>query len=93
MDSYDTKWRFLDSGKGSALFNMTLDEAILYSVNGGFSLPTFRLYEWIKPSITVGFAQNTDTILDTIRCSKDGIEIAQRPTGGRAVYHSNLYAF
>jgi len=45
-----------------------------------------RLYTWLRPTISLGFHQNSAEI-DYSRCRKDGIEVVRRPTGGRAILH------
>ena len=87
------KWRFLYTGKGSAFFNMALDEVILNSLKDGDSPPTFRLYEWEPHAITFGYNQSISDIIDIERCKKDGVDITKRLTGGRAVFHENEVAY
>ena len=87
------KWRFLDSGKGSAFFNMALDEAILKTVMQGVSTPTFRVYEWTQNALTFGYSQKIDDIIDRAQIEKDRIEITRRLTGGRAVFHCKEIAY
>ncbi len=82
-------WRFLDTGKESAIFNMALDEAIFCAVRKGESPPTIRFYEWLPEAVTVGYSQRTDEVIDCEKCFKDGVDVAKRPTGGRVVYHKN----
>jgi len=86
-------WRFLDTGKESALFNMALDEAIFRAVSEGKSPPTIRVYEWSKESITLGYAQRLDEVIDYDRCITDGLDITRRLTGGRAVFHKHEIAY
>ncbi|MFC1540995.1 biotin/lipoate A/B protein ligase family protein [Candidatus Latescibacterota bacterium] len=87
------KWRFLDTGKGNAIFNMAMDEALVTSVRKGNSSPVFRLFEWENDAITFGYSQNVSDIIDIVKCKSDGIEITRRLTGGRAVYHKNEIAY
>ena len=86
-------WRFLDSGKGSAVFHMALDDAILQAVERGESPPTFRLFEWEPPAITIGHSQKLEEVLEYERCVRDGVEVTRRLTGGRAVYHERELAY
>lgn len=83
------KWRFLDTGKGSAFFNMALDEAILNAVGKDASPPTFRLYEWNPSAVTFGYFQDIKRLINIERCKVDGVDITRRLTGGRAVFHKN----
>ena len=87
------KWRFMDTGKESAFFNMAMDEAVVEEVAGGNSLPTFRLYEWKPEGITIGHSQKAGDILDYDRCVRDGIVVTRRLTGGRAVFHDREIAY
>ena len=86
-------WRFLDTGKGSAVFNMALDETLMRCVERDGSSPVFRVYGWKPPAITLGYSQDACAIIDFERCRSDGIDVAARPTGGRAVYHENEIAY
>ena len=56
------KWRFLDTGKGNAFFNMALDEAILKAVGKDASPPTFRLYGWNPDAVTFGYSQDIERL-------------------------------
>ena len=48
--------------------------------------PILRLYTWDKPTLSLGFHQTvSDEALN--RCSRWGIPVVRRPTGGRAVLH------
>ncbi|MGB9716518.1 MAG: lipoate--protein ligase family protein [Thermodesulfovibrionales bacterium] len=87
-------WRYIDSGLSSASYNMAVDEAIAISVKKGDSPPTLRLYGWSIPSVSIGYSQKVSDI-DFDYCKKKGIPIVRRPTGGRAILHSNeiTYSF
>lgn len=85
----DVKWRFLDTGEGSAFFNMALDEALLRAVRAGESPPVFRLFGWETPAITLGYSQPASAVLDLGKCEREGIPVTRRMTGGRAVFHAD----
>lgn len=89
----EVKWRFLDSGAGSAVFHMALDEAVLEAVSKGASPPTFRLFEWEPTAITLGYSQKGGAGLDYERCIADGVTVTRRLTGGRAVLHDREVAY
>ena len=88
------QWRLIDSGPGSASYNMALDEAIAASVRNCKEPPTLRLYGWDRPSLSLGCFQKTSDI-DLDYCSQDSIPIVRRLTGGRAILHHNelTYSF
>jgi lipoate-protein ligase A len=87
-------WRLIVSGKGSAPFNMALDEALAFSVRQGRHLPTLRFYEWDTLSVTLGYFQKYDEV-NTDFCQKKDIPVIRRLTGGRAVLHGKdlTYSF
>jgi len=67
---------------------MAVDEVIARAVGAGRVPPTLRLYGWSKPTVSMGYLQRSDGALDRTTCSRLGIEIVRRPTGGRAVLHA-----
>jgi len=85
----DSIWRFLDTGKGSALFNMALDEVLLDEVKKGESPPIVRLYEWFPAAITFGYSQKNPEKINVNRCVDDKVDVTRRLTGGRAVFHDD----
>jgi len=82
-------WRFLDTGEGNAFFNMALDEAVVDAVRKKESPPTFRVFEWAEPAITVGYSQCIRDAIDFGRCEREGVAVTRRLTGGRAVFHDD----
>ena len=79
-------FRLIDSGAGSAAFNMALDEAIAVSVRTGAQKPAVRFYGWERPALSLGrFQKNSGFHADFIR--ESGLNVVVRPTGGRAVLH------
>lgn len=66
---------------------MAVDEALADSCRRGARGPTLRLYGWDRPSISLGYFQQPEKILDLDQCRDAGIPVVKRTTGGRAVYH------
>lgn len=83
-----TVWRFIDTGPGTASFNMAVDEAVANSVRDGKQPPTLRIYGWERPSVSIGLFQKTSDI-DLQYCIAHGIDLVRRPTGGRAILHND----
>lgn len=79
--------RFLLSHFQSGVYNMALDEVLLNSVHSGSSLPILRFYGWNTPAISLGYFQKSGKQISLENCSKMGIDIVRRLTGGRAVLH------
>ena len=80
-------WRLIEDGACGGRLNMATDRAILTACGEGKAPPTLRLYGWAEPTLTVGYAQNSDRDVDMTRCLALGIPVVQRPTGGRALLH------
>jgi len=80
-------FRLLETGKSPGAFNMGLDEAILNSVAEGRQPPTLRMYGWNPPTVTLGYFQGLEDEVDREACSRAGVDIVRRVTGGGAVFH------
>jgi lipoate-protein ligase A len=80
-------WRLIEDGALDGRLSMATDRAILTACGEGKAPPTLRLYGWVKPTLTVGYAQKSDRDVDLTRCHSQGIPVVQRPTGGRALLH------
>ena len=66
---------------------MEFDEHLVHSLAEGEGVPTIRVYGWNPHAISLGWNQALDEV-DSERAAKDGIDIVRRPTGGRAILHS-----
>lgn len=76
------------SGFNAGAYNMQLDVELVHKLQEKAIQPVFRLYGWQPWCVSVGYHQNHDHISSS-ECSKKGIELVRRPTGGRAVLHAN----
>jgi lipoyl(octanoyl) transferase len=82
-------WRLILSPHPShGAWNMAVDEAILEQVESGKSPSTLRLYAWDPPCVTIGYAQTIEDIDDS-SLIKLGWDLVRRPTGGRAILHTD----
>jgi lipoyl(octanoyl) transferase len=81
-------WRIIISQPAHGAWNMAVDEAILAAIGHNTSLPTLRLYAWDPPCLSLGYAQPIDDV-DLPRLQQRGWEVVRRPTGGRAVLHTD----
>jgi len=76
---------FIDSGACTGRFNMDLDmQLVSQSEQDSFTL---RFYTWEPYCVSLGANQPEDDI-DTAKLYDDGFHLVRRPTGGRAVFHS-----
>jgi lipoate-protein ligase A len=80
------QWRLILDGANPGALNMARDLAILEAVAAGQSPPTLRLYGWAPPCLSLGKHQGLDAA-DLAFCRSNGIDVARRPTGGRALLH------
>jgi lipoate-protein ligase A len=67
---------------------MAVDMAILEAVAARESLPTLRLYAWTPPCLSLGYGQRIADV-DHERLQERGWDIVRRPTGGRAILHTD----
>ncbi len=88
MDYELTTWRVIEHTPANGAWNMAVDEAILESVFTGDSPPTLRLYAWEPPCLSLGLAQPFSDV-DTQALSSYGWDVVRRPTGGRAILHTD----
>lgn len=81
-------WRILWTKPAPGAWNMAVDEAILDAVGRGDALPTLRLYAWDPPCLSLGIFQLFNDV-DAPALHRLGWEIVRRPTGGRAILHTD----
>ncbi len=81
-------WRLLLSPLADGPTNMALDEAILLSVATGDVPPTLRFFRWSPPCLSLGYAQPVGEV-DPERLRRFGFDLVRRPTGGRAILHTD----
>lgn len=67
---------------------MARDRSIQLAVEAGQSRPTLRLYQWARPTVTLGRFQCVDDV-DLTACSAAGVDVVRRFTGGRGVLHDD----
>jgi lipoyl(octanoyl) transferase len=88
--SENSKWHFIDSGFQTGERNMAYDLELVEKcrLTGDSYL---RFYRWKPYAISLGYNQSKtkgSLKINTDKCAEDGIDIVTRPTGGRAVLHS-----
>jgi lipoate-protein ligase A len=81
-------WRLLLTPPAQGAWNMAVDEAILEFSRKVEQPTTLRLYAWTPPCLSLGYGQSyTDIDLD--RLKSYGWDVVRRPTGGRAILHTD----
>ncbi len=67
---------------------MAVDEAIAQAIAASAVVPTLRFYAWTPPAVSLGRNQAVAGI-DLGRCVARGYDVVRRPTGGRAILHTD----
>jgi lipoate-protein ligase A len=89
MSSYaPATWRLLLTSTTDGATNMAMDEAIVRAVSAGLVPPTLRLYAWEPPCLSLGRGQPGGEV-NKAACLSDGVDVVRRPTGGRAILHTD----
>ncbi|MGD8813642.1 MAG: biotin/lipoate A/B protein ligase family protein [Anaerolineales bacterium] len=88
MEQSENRWRLILSPPDLGAWNMALDDAILEAISEGISPPTLRLYAWEPPCLSLGYAQSYADV-DHARLKKKGWDLVRRPSGGRAILHTD----
>jgi lipoyl(octanoyl) transferase len=82
------QWRLIYDQPTLGARNMARDAAILAAVSAGAVPPTLRLYGWTPPCLSLGYGQHAREA-DTERIAARGWGLVRRPTGGRAILHTD----
>ena len=65
---------------------MAVDDYMFQSL-GEEPTTYLRFYLWNKPTVSIGYSQKAEKVVDLDFCRKRGIEIVRRITGGKLVLH------
>lgn len=78
-------WQYINTGENPGSFNMDFDLDLVKEAEPDKAV--LRLYRWKPYCISLGANQSIDKI-NSARAEADGIDVVTRPTGGRAILHS-----
>lgn len=81
-------WRVIFHQPLDGATNMAIDQAIMEAVGTGTVPPTLRFYAWSPACLSLGYAQHADEV-DLKRLDDAGWDIVRRPTGGKAILHTD----
>lgn len=88
-----TTWRLIvEDAPRSGAANMAVDQAIAEACAAGENPPTVRFYRWQPPAVSLGRLQPIADV-DAAKASALGWEIVRRPTGGRAILHTDEFTY
>lgn len=78
-------WKYINTGLNTGAFNMAFDLQIAKSLTPDTAV--LRTYRWQPFCVSLGANQHENSI-DVDSANKNNIDIVIRPTGGRAILHS-----
>ena len=87
------RFRLILDRARAAAENMAIDEVLMESQSSPKNFPVLRIYSWEKPSISVGYFQNTARVAERFECAKKKIPLVRRITGGGTVLHGKDLTF
>jgi lipoate-protein ligase A len=82
------QYRLIYDQPAFGAYNMAVDEAIMNAVATGESPPTLRFYAWEPACLSLGYGQSSKDV-DLERLHERGWDLVRRPTGGRAILHTD----
>ncbi len=88
MSVNQRQWRLICDEPATGRWNMACDEAILAAIGAGDQPPTLRLYAWEPACLSLGISQSAAEA-DFDSMDARGWQIVRRPTGGRAILHTD----
>jgi len=68
-------------------FNMAFDYFFWKNCIDLNNLPVLRFYKWVPGSVSTGYNQNPENLINIEFCKKNNIPVVRRPTGGSAIFH------
>lgn len=85
-------FRLLYSKPADIYKNMAIDEAIFISYLQ-LKKPTLRIYSFVPGGISLGYFQQPSEVLNIKTCKERNIGFVRRITGGKAIFHSQEFAY
>lgn len=75
-------------------FLMERDHARLLELEARPELgPSLVLYRWREPTLSLGYVQREERVLDAEAVTRARLPVVRRPTGGRAILHVNEWTY
>jgi lipoate-protein ligase A len=65
---------------------MAVDEFLFRSL-GSEPQTHVRFYQWERPTVSLGYSQVAEKVIDLDACRRSGIDVVRRATGGKLVLH------
>ncbi|OQA08880.1 MAG: Octanoyltransferase LipM [bacterium ADurb.Bin374] len=87
------KLRIIIDGAGAPEANMAADEALARSMQLRGGSPFARFYRWNPPSMSFGYFQPVERLVDIRAAEAAGIGVVRRKSGGKMVFHADEITF
>lgn len=87
------KLRIIIDGAGAPDANMAADEALARSMQLRGGSPFARFYRWNPPSMSFGYFQPVERLVDIRAAETAGIGVVRRKSGGKMVFHADEITF
>jgi len=85
--------RFIDSQFFSGAMNMAIDEVLLTNLSQHDKQPYLRFYKWRPATLSFGYNQKIEKLVDVAAVRALGLDIVRRMSGGKMVFHNDEYTF
>ncbi len=80
-------WRLIvDRKPATGAWNMAKDEFLFQRLEQEAGT-ILRFYSWARPTVSLGYSQKPELVLDADYCRRTGVDIVRRITGGKLVLH------
>ncbi len=79
--------RLILSENYDPFFNMSFDYFFWKKCQNIEDFPILRFYKWIPSSVSLGYNQLPENLVNIEFCQKNKIPVVRRPTGGSAIFH------
>ncbi|MDO9537575.1 MAG: biotin/lipoate A/B protein ligase family protein [Thermoplasmata archaeon] len=79
-------WRLVDSDLQEPAYTVAADEAMTMARSKDIVPNTLHFYRRKHPTVSLGYFQKADIVLNLEFCKENDIQIVRRTTGGSAIY-------
>jgi len=76
----------VDETPQKGAWNMAVDDHLFHSL-GDDPTTYLRFYGWARPTVSLGYSQRAEQVVDLEFCRQNDIDIVRRMTGGKLVLH------
>ena len=82
------KLRYFNDAAAPGSWNMAVDETLGESLGHNPDAAFLRIYRWSPPTLSFGYNQRLDSLIDHAAALNHGYGLVRRATGGKMVFHN-----